>query len=514
MGVEELRRCIREEEFQLPSKRVSSLEVEERTSLASNRGLDADSFQARLRGDLDWIVMKAVDKDRRRRYDTASAFAADVQRYLQQEPVAAVPPSATYQLHKFIRRNRATVLMASAIAASLMLGMVVAMIGWLRAIDARDKTEIAKGELATQVLQTRAALNKAVSAENTAVKTAYLADMQVAHQALASHNLGLARKILENNRQFDAGNDPRNWEWRALWLQCKGDAEKDFRIGSGSIGSISVSHDGEWAAAAVGGRIQVWNTLSDEPSSKTLNKTSVNWPPCFTVAFSPTDNRLYGTVEEGVIRSWEIPTFVESKETLRVDGRLRNICISPDGKKLAALAYDGMVTVWELPTGEQKKRFLGGQLGYDGGALSISRDSSKLAHGLLGKIRIVDLNTFENLLVIEAGGRDCVEFSPDGKWIATNAWALDKSILVRDASNGEIVHELRGHTLDVNDFAFSRDGKRLASASADQTVRLWDTETWQEAKVLRGHGTTVSALAFASNGKQVLSGDIHGYIRV
>ena len=105
-GFEELCRQIREVEFERPSQRISSLEAKQRTSLASNRGLREDAFDSRLRGDLDWIVMKAVSRDRRQRYESVGALSDDVQRYLRQEPVMAAPPSAIYRLRKLLRRKQ------------------------------------------------------------------------------------------------------------------------------------------------------------------------------------------------------------------------------------------------------------------------------------------------------------------------------------------------------------------------------------------------------------------------
>ena len=194
-GIDELCRRIREEEFERPSRRISSLAEDHRTSLAHHRG-EAATFEPRLRGDLDWIVMKAVDKDRNRRYASASAFAEDINHYLNQEPVAAAPPSAAYQLQKFVRRHRLTVLAASLVATSLILGLAVATLGMLRARDQARQTEDALGKLSVKAGETEKALiksttatHRAEAAERAAMKTAYFADMQAARQALQLDNL-------------------------------------------------------------------------------------------------------------------------------------------------------------------------------------------------------------------------------------------------------------------------------------------------------------------------------------
>ena len=100
-----------------------------------------------MRGELDWIVMKALEKDRRRRYETANDFAADVMRYLTDQPVEACPPSARYRLHKFARRNKATVVSVLSLVTLLSLGIVGTSFGLARALRAERKaTAAAKAE--------------------------------------------------------------------------------------------------------------------------------------------------------------------------------------------------------------------------------------------------------------------------------------------------------------------------------------------------------------------------------
>src|SRR5215469_5428135 len=121
-GLEEMRRMIREDEPPRPSARVSSLQPEALSTTSQRRSTDPRRISAALCGELDWIVMKSLEKDRGRRYESASAFATDVQRYLDDEPVLAGPPSTMYKFHKFARKHRAALATAVAIAASLILG--------------------------------------------------------------------------------------------------------------------------------------------------------------------------------------------------------------------------------------------------------------------------------------------------------------------------------------------------------------------------------------------------------
>src|SRR5206468_6499908 len=100
----EVLRLIREEDPPRPSTRLST--TEGLPSIAANRGLEPKKLSGLVRGELDWIVMKALEKDRNRRYETATGFAADVQRYLADEAVLACPPSARYRLRKFVRKHR------------------------------------------------------------------------------------------------------------------------------------------------------------------------------------------------------------------------------------------------------------------------------------------------------------------------------------------------------------------------------------------------------------------------
>ena len=141
----EIQRIIREVEPPKPSTRLSSL-GDASSASASARRVDPRSLERELRGDLDWIVMKALEKDRARRYETANGFASDIRRHLVHEPVLAGPPSATYKLRKFVRRNRTGVLAAGVVLGVLILGVAGTTWGWVETIDARDAEAEARAE--------------------------------------------------------------------------------------------------------------------------------------------------------------------------------------------------------------------------------------------------------------------------------------------------------------------------------------------------------------------------------
>jgi serine/threonine protein kinase/tetratricopeptide (TPR) repeat protein len=135
-GLLEALRIIREEEVPTPSNRLST--TAELPAIANERGLEPANLTRFVRGELDWIVMKALEKDRTRRYETASSLAADVQRYLADEPVLACPPSLRYGLRKFVQRNKGPVLAASLVLLALVVGVVGTTFGLLRAEQQRQ----------------------------------------------------------------------------------------------------------------------------------------------------------------------------------------------------------------------------------------------------------------------------------------------------------------------------------------------------------------------------------------
>jgi serine/threonine protein kinase/tetratricopeptide (TPR) repeat protein len=142
---EEIRRIIREEEPPKPSTRISTL-GKAATTLSTQRKTDPKRLSQLCRGELDWIVMKALEKDRNRRYETPSAFAGDVQRYLRDEPVQACPPSLGYRVRKFARRNKGPVLAASLLLLALVAGTIGTTLGLIEAGRQRDAAQEREAE--------------------------------------------------------------------------------------------------------------------------------------------------------------------------------------------------------------------------------------------------------------------------------------------------------------------------------------------------------------------------------
>ena len=148
-GYDEIRRKIREDEPSLPSARLSTLQGGA-AELASRRGTDTQTLLRALRGDLDWITMRALEKDRERRYPTANEFAADIRRYFSNEPVAAGPPSTRYRVGKFVRRHKVLVAATSAVVIALASGAIGVSYSLLRAQQA-ERTALAEARTSDEV---------------------------------------------------------------------------------------------------------------------------------------------------------------------------------------------------------------------------------------------------------------------------------------------------------------------------------------------------------------------------
>jgi len=178
-GLDEMRRTIREKEPDRPSTRLSTMAEGELTTVAKHRHTEAPRLIHLVRGDLDWIVMKCLEKDRARRYETANGLASDIQRHLNDEPVVARPPSTLYRIEKLVRRNRLAFTAAVLVALALVLGIVASTWQAIRATRFRQQ---AQGE--AQRAEAEALANR---------QNLYAADMNLANHALENYNLPRAR---------------------------------------------------------------------------------------------------------------------------------------------------------------------------------------------------------------------------------------------------------------------------------------------------------------------------------
>jgi serine/threonine protein kinase len=201
-GLEAMRRTIREKEPARPSTRLSTMLDADLSTIARKRQSDSPKLVHQLRGDLDWIVMKALEKDRTRRYETASGFAADIQRHLQNEPVVARPASNLYRFQKMVRRNKLGFVATSAVVFALVAGIVVSSWQAIRATRAeREQSrlrEAAQKAQATEVkLRQKAELETSV-AELTSCKLGAQIDKITAQQMTGA----IRAMYFEERRKF------------------------------------------------------------------------------------------------------------------------------------------------------------------------------------------------------------------------------------------------------------------------------------------------------------------------
>jgi eukaryotic-like serine/threonine-protein kinase len=200
---DEWRRLIREEEPPRPSVRLSSSDA--LPNLAANRQAEPKRLTGLVRGELDWIVMKALEKDRNRRYETANGLAMDVHRHLAGEAVQAVPPSAAYRLRKAFRRNRGPVLAAGAVLLALLAGLVTTSYGFYRADIQRQRAEGAERSAVANALAATGAAEAEKAAKHDADEKRRLAEQAAVAERVANEQTQKRLNQIEKGVELLAG---------------------------------------------------------------------------------------------------------------------------------------------------------------------------------------------------------------------------------------------------------------------------------------------------------------------
>jgi len=542
LGYGEMQRVIAEIEPPKPSTRLSTMEHQERTVVAKNRSIEISALAKVFKGDLDWIVMKAIEKDRSHRYETVNGLALDVERHLKTEPVIARPASAAYRLQKLIRRNKLAFAASAAIAVVLLLGAALSTWQAVRATRAEGlqyslREQAQANELKAQQAQANEKKDRQ-NAENArtaeaaqrrrAEAQAYASDMNLVQQALSANNLGRAREALDRHIPQPGQKDLRGWEWRWLWKQCRGDASSELLHGTNQIFALVPSPDGRLLAVQEGfeATTLVVMDISDLTAPRETARFAGGVNPVFSsrgslLAYTTTTNIMETNVQSRV-HLWNSETRDERGEIF-VDGECQGLAFSSDGQKLvtwmsarAAGTFNDQLVLWQVPEGKKIAAYPVRHSPFDGQRFAVSPDLSLAA--IPGKtLQIIDLSVGKECWTIMDSNLFfcCATFSPDGKILAVSEGRTGTSIRLYDAATGkELGSRLKDHRVVVSGLVFWPDGKTLASSSFDQTIRLWDVSdpahVQPSGKPLRGHTSSITALALLPNSQTLVSGSWGG----
>jgi WD40 repeat protein len=496
----EILRMIKEEEPPRPSTRLSD-SGEALASISAQRHMEPAKLTKLVRGELDWVVMKTLEKDRNRRYETANSFAMDIQRYLADEPVQACPPSAWYRFRKFARRNKVAMLTGAVVALALLVAVVVLATSTVLIAREQQATQNALGA----ETQAKGELGEALERER---HDSYFHRITLAQRELSGDNLAGALKLLG-----DCPRELRKWEWYYLQRLCRVDPVTLQGRGKG-VRSVAFSPDGRRLAAAnEDGTVGLFDL-----------ETGLELPPLrghkahvFSVAFHPQEGtRLASASADRTVKVWDLTTGKEVFSRPGEAGRgAYSLAFSPDGRRLAAASRDGSVVLWDATDGQEILRLPG----HERMALCVafSPDGRLLASGSwTGVLRVWDAQTGLLLRTAQGDGRaiSAVVFHPpDGRFLATTGY--DRLVKLWDAATGEPLRTWRGHDCIILGLAFSPDGRRLASIGGeDKTVKLWDPLTDREILKLRGHTYLGQCVVFSPDGRRLASAGRDGTIRI
>jgi WD40 repeat protein/tRNA A-37 threonylcarbamoyl transferase component Bud32 len=511
-----------------------------------------------VRGDLETICLKCLQKDPRKRYATAAALADDLGSYLAGKPIQARPVGRTERAWRWCRRNPVVASLLGLVAASLLAGMATTSYYAIQASD-REQEALANAR--------RARDEKARSDRRW-----YAAEMGLAQKDWEEAQVvSLQQRLAVFEPQDSEAPDLRSFEWYYLQHLCRLDL-RTLAAHTLPIRSIAYSPDGRWLASAAGefgkpGEVKVWDVATggellclrglpdfaccvafsadgrrlaaasggfrtpgeirvwDPADGRLIRVITGHTAPIRGLAFHPDSRRivsasggfsLQGMPLAGDVRVWDV---AEGRELLRIEGRAATrweaavncVTFSPNGLRVA-FADGQTVRVCDAATGNE----LSAPGTRQGSVTSVaySPDGGRLASGTLqGTINIWDtVSGQESLAFHHAEGIRNLAFSPDGRRLA--AAAGNSMVKVWDLRTGREPVILRGHTDSVSGVAFSPDGWRLASGGSEGAIKIWDATAPADALTLGGRLTTIKDVAFSPDGRRLAVASTNATVRI
>jgi WD40 repeat protein len=484
-ALDEWLRQLRDEEPPRPSGKVTASR-DIATASSAARSTEPKQLASLLRGDLDWITLKALERDRERRYGTPAELAADLRRYLQDEPVVARPASAAYQLGKFIRRHS----VAAGFVATVTLLSIVASAAAFIAVRQRHQAEYQTA----QALQSQSRLLIQAAAQR-------LKDLDVA---------GAQDIILEvlANPVFAQIHTPGAF---SVFQDIRA-ADADLTVLSGHHGgllSAAYSPDGAQIVTASHDKTaRIW----DAHTGVELGVLSGHRDGVFSAAYSPDGAQIVTASDDRTARIWDSRTHAQLVVLSGHADRIWSAAFAPNGANIVTASSDKTARIWDVHAGTQ----LAVLSGHDGRVYSAaySPDGTRIVTASFDRtMRIWDARSGKELArfpVAEVYIRSAA-YSPDGSQIVTGSG--DHAARIWDARSGRQLAMLLGHSGVIISARYSVDGTRIVTAATDNTARIWDAVTGAQLTVLSGHGGFVMSAAFSPDGTRIVTASEEGTAR-
>jgi WD40 repeat protein len=460
-------------------------------------------LQPDLPRDLETICLKCLQKEPGRRYTAAVDLAEDLRRFLAHEPIRARPVGLAARLWRWGRRRPTLAVLAFALGLSLAAGLVG--MGALSLVAERHRREAERNfaEAMRQRGDAETARQQEATQRHRAEASLYFSRLAQARLEWRLNNTSDTRHLLSLCAPGPGEEDPRGWEWHYLTSLTTSDLltiPDPYPVTTG----VAFSPDGTELLSCGGnpfdkagpssapGAVKLWN-VSKWRADGPIFEARIGMP--LSVAYSA-DGRHFATGgRDLLVRLWE--KRGEQPRLLKGHAQwVELVAFSSDGRLLLSSDLSGELRLWDTESGTLRHTM-------SGRGAAFSPDSRFVAACADRAVAIWDTASARLVRTLSEVPGTNLTFSPDGERLAV--WDI-RGARVLQLHTGRQLWTVSDPNGGVLAMAFSPDGRQVASAGADSTIRLWDTQTGQELMVLRGHEGRTACLAFHPSGHCLASG--------